>query len=166
MPGRLSMKQTKIQKELSSFPHFDTVFYFSDGWSMHQLISHLVQLSGPCELFVSSFSICEHAIRIFQNLKMENKVQQLTLLLDFNVFNTKRGLLFFLENSADQIYFTKCHAKTIIILNKNVRWCVVSSANLNVNNKHESGIVTRNPQVVDTAILKFQDIMSKSVKHK
>lgn len=158
------MNLTKLQKELSSFPDFESVFYFSNGWSMHQMIRHLVQLSGPCELFVSTFSICEEAIRLFHSLNNEGLIKKITFLFDFNVRNHKIGLLFFLQNLTTNIYFDKCHAKTVIIINDNVRWLAVSSANLNVNSKYEAGIVTRNTYLVDAALLKIQQAVDQSNK--
>lgn len=152
----MTTSHKNIAKELSSFPELETVPYFSRGWSMHQLIDYLLHLSGPADVFVSAFSISEPSMRTFLNLADDGLIQNLSFLFDFNIKRHKLGLLYFCSNITPKIYFDRCHAKTVFIINNQVRWCVLSSANLNENNKYECGTISRNPLFVDLAFLKYQ----------
>jgi len=124
--------------------------YFSDGeFSMHQLIEHLLEQTGPAKVVLSSFSITEVAIRTFQRLMESRTIQSMACLFDFTVRRHKLGLLFFASSVISRIAITKCHAKIVLIYNGKHYITVVSSANLNINDKIEAGVISADSKIFD-----------------
>lgn len=132
----------KINDAFSAFPDKDIIPLASDGdWSMHHLLEYLLEKYGPAEVWVSSFSITEVAIRTFLNLQEKGLIQQLHCLFDFTVKRHKTGLLFFASHIVSEIAIDKCHAKLILIRSEKVTITVVASANFNINDKKEVAII-------------------------
>lgn len=118
--------------------------YYSEGeFSMHELIEHVLHhYNEPALVRISSFSITENAVRTFLRLKEEKLICDLTLLLDTNVKRHKLSMLFFGANVANEIRLTKNHSKIVLLHYLNRLITIVSSANLNINDKIEAGIIT------------------------
>jgi hypothetical protein len=132
----------KIHEAFSKFEGNKIIPVSSDGdWSMHQLLEYLLGLSGPANVWISSFSITEVAIRSFLQLQEKGFIRELHCLFDFTVKHHKIGLLFFLNNVVTDVVVTKCHAKLILIENENCTIAVVGSANFNVNDKKEVAVI-------------------------
>lgn len=122
--------------------------FISDAeFSTHELIGHLLTQTGPSAVRISSFSISEIAIRNFFRLQESRQITQLSCLFDFSVKRHKLGLLFFASNVASCIRLTKVHAKLIFIDNEEWNLVVVTSANLNNNDKKEVGIIITSPEL-------------------
>ena len=136
MPKTLKkLENLKLQKNK------DIPFVSDAEFSTHELISHLLNQTGPSAVRISSFSISEMAIRSFFNLQESGQITSLSCLFDFNVKRHKLGLLFFASNVVSCIRLTKVHAKLIFIDNEDWNLVVVTSANLNINDKKEVGII-------------------------
>ena len=138
------LEKIKIPKGFTTLP------YFSNGdFSMHQLIEHLLEQTGPAKVVLSSFSITEVAIRTFQRLMENGTIQSMACLFDFTVRRHKLGLLFFARNVISTIAIAKCHAKVVLIYNGKYYITVVSSANLNINDKLEAGVISTDTNIFD-----------------
>jgi hypothetical protein len=125
----------------------ETIFPFaSEGtFSMHELLEFLLQKTGPATVRVMSFSITEVAIRTFLNLMEHGSIKKLECIFDLTVKRHRLGLLYFMNNVVSAISLTKNHAKLILIQNKNWKITVVGSANFNVNDKIEAGVISAQP---------------------
>jgi hypothetical protein len=120
--------------------------FFSEGtYSMHELLEFLLQKTGPATVRVMSFSITEVAIRTFLNLMENGNIKKLECIFDLTVKRHRLGLLYFMNNVVSAISLTKNHAKLILIQNKNWKITVVGSANFNVNDKIEAGVISTQP---------------------
>jgi len=131
---------------------------------MHQLIEHLLEQTGPAKVVLSSFSITEVAIRTFQRLMEQGTIQSLACLFDFTVRRHKLGLLFFARNVISQISIAKCHAKVVLIYNGKHYVTVVSSANLNINDKMEAGIISTDTAIFDYFYTKLIEGISGGIE--
>lgn len=142
-----------------------TVPFYSDSeFSMHELLEFLLLHSGPARVSISSFSVSEIALRSFVRLCENGSITHLRCLLDISVRRHRLGLLFFAAHIVSEIGLAKNHAKIILIKNQACRWVVVGSANLNLNDKIEAGIVSRDPALVAFFDLHFDNSFSKSLK--
>lgn len=138
----LSNKFGDIQeiKQNVTFP------FASEGrFSMHELLEFLLMKTGPANVRITSFSITEVAIRSFLNLMETGIILKLECLFDISVKRHKLGLLYFVNNVASSIALTKCHAKLILIENDKWRISVIGSANFQVNDKIEAGVISTSP---------------------
>lgn len=125
-----------IEKEII-FP------FSSEGtFSMHELLEFLLQRTGTASVRIMSFSITEVAIRSFLNLMENNRIEKLECIFDLTVKRHRLGLLFFMNNVVSAVSLTKNHSKLILIENSHWKITVVGSANFNVNDKIEAGVIS------------------------
>lgn len=115
-------------------------------FSTHELIGHLLNQTGPAAVRISSFSITEIAIRSFLKLRESGMITELSCLFDLTVKRHRLGLLFFAHNIVNEVRLTKIHAKLIFIDNADWNLVVVTSSNLNVNDKMEVGLIISNAE--------------------
>lgn len=71
-------------------------------------------------------------------------ITELTCLFDLTVKRHRLGLLFFAHNIVNAVKLTKIHAKLIFIDNADWNLVVITSSNLNVNDKMEVGLIISN----------------------
>jgi hypothetical protein len=141
-----------------------TVPYYSEAeFSMHELLEFLVEMTGPASILLTSFSITEAAIRTFHRLSDENRLKSIRCIFDNSVRMHRLGLLFFALNVTSEIALTKIHAKIIMIENENWKLTVISSANFNVNDKIEAGIITGCTDIFSFYSQKFEETFKKSL---
>jgi hypothetical protein len=141
-----------------------TVPYYSEAeFSMHDLLESLIELTGTASVKVTSFSITEASIRAFHRLSEERKITDLKCIFDLSVRMHRIGLLFFALNVTTAIALTKIHAKIILVKNEKWELTVISSANFNVNDKIEAGIVTGCSDIYQFYAQKFEETFQKSV---
>lgn len=132
--------------ELGNIEPDSVLAYVSENsFSMHELFAHLLETTGPANVRIMSFSITEVAIRTFLNLIDSGKIQKLQCILDLSVKRYRLALLNFMNNVVTEISLIKNHAKLILIENEQWKVAVVSSANFNVNDKIEAGVILTKP---------------------
>ena len=152
-----SLKELKLTKN-SNHP------YWSDSdFSMHELLECLLEQTGPAVVRISSFSITEIAIRAFTNLKDRGLITGLKCLFDFTVRQHRLGVLFFAANVITHIALCKCHAKLILIENDEWKVAVVGSANFNVNDKKEVGIISAVHSIYEKFSKKYDEWFAEAL---
>jgi len=138
--------------------------YVSEGeFSQHQLLEFLLTHTDAAQVQIASFSITEVAIRSFLNLIEKKYINNLTCIFDLSVRRHRLGLLYFMNNVVNSIALTKNHSKLILI--KNLHWeiTVVSSANFNVNDKIEAGVISTEKRFYDFYLKQFNNWFNKEI---
>jgi hypothetical protein len=135
----------------------------SGEYSMHELLEHLLGITGPALVRVSSFSISEVAIRAFYSLTASGTITRLDCLFDISVKRHKLGLMFFASNIGCRIALSKNHAKILLIENDRWKLVVVGSANLQLNDKNEVAVISTDPGFYDYYSQTFQLWFSKAL---
>lgn len=143
----------------------DSVFVFSNRTSQHELITHVLNQTGAADVFISSFSITEPAVRAFINLQDDKLLNKLTCLFDVQVKRHHLKTLFFADTVIDNIYITSNHSKVVLIENDKHHISIVGSANLNVNNKIEAGALFTQKHIYNSLKKRFEEELQKSVKY-
>lgn len=142
-----------------------TIPYVSDAdFSTHELIEHLLEQTGPAKVRISSFSITETAIRSFLRLQESGLITSLTCLFDLSVKRYRVGLLFFASNVINEIGMTNIHAKLAFIENETWKVVVITSANLNINDKKEAGVIISTPEDYKTMVAHYENWYAESLK--
>jgi hypothetical protein len=157
-----------LSKKFQSLPKLttnSTIPFSSEGeFSMHELIEFLLSETGPAKLKVSSFSISEVATRMFLNCMENGLITELQCVLDLSVKRHKLGLLYFASNIGTVISLIKCHAKIILIENENWHVTVIGSANLQVNDKIEAGVIFTGAEPFNFFSDKFEKWFNSGMK--
>lgn len=118
--------------------------FYSDGaWSMHQLLVALLELSGPCKLYISSFAMSETAVRTLHSLKDAGLVKKLHCVIDNRVETRSAGSLQLLRGISDRLALRACHAKITILEGEHCQMLVSGSANYTENKRMEVGYIER-----------------------
>ncbi len=124
-------------------------FWTKGRWSMHQLIKHVCDIVGECDVTLCTWAITEEPLRVIHNLKMAGKIRILRGLFEHKV--KSRGAAFaFAEQFFDEIYLSKCHAKVTVIEGKEKSVTIFCSANLTKNRRIEAGTIYCNTQAAIT----------------
>lgn len=138
-------------------------YYSEMEFSMHELLEKLMEITGPAKVKLTTFSITEAAVRVFHRLSDERKIIDLKCIFDISVKMHRLGLLFFALNASTEIALAKNHAKIILIENETWKLTVISSANFNINDKIEAGIITGCRDVYEFYSRKFDETVSKNI---
>lgn len=148
-------------------------FFLSNRFSLHNLFSYMLSLTGPAYVRISTFSLCEAAIRNFVNHAEAGDITGSSVLLDMSL--TKRSIdkLLFVGNVLSNIRLMDNHSKLIILSPVETRFIAshniaspiifLGSANFNDNRKFESGFISSDPQLVATAIECFDDMFNNAM---
>ncbi len=150
-----------LQKEIGSLHSEPTVFYWSNAWSMHELILYLLSQSGPSEVCISSFSVSEEAVRAFATAKDLGYIKKLTVLFDYTTKKHKADFVNFIHNVSDNIRTCANHSKGVLI-EGDLEIAVLSSQNLNRNHRLECGAITADHWTFGNLKSKFLEFYAKA----
>lgn len=126
------------------------VFWVSDGkWSMHEMLIALLNITGPAEVFISSYAMSETPARILTQLKNAGDIKQLNCVLDNRVDVRSAGSYQLMLSMCDKLVLVKTHAKVTVIVNDKWKVAVIGSANYTENERYEAGIITLFDDAVD-----------------
>jgi len=150
-----------IEKEIGVIQQNQYYHFFSEKWSMHELLLYVLSFSGPVKVTLTSFSISEMAIRVFVNAMEAGYITELNCLFDKNIHKNRTNLLFFANNVVTRIHLSRCHAKVILFENDNWKIVVNGSANFTINPRYEAGMICSVPD----AFLKYQTEINKAFEN-
>lgn len=140
-------KQQSLINDIGRLYQGKVCYYFSDEWSLHELLAYLLEQTGKADVLISSYSVSEASIREFLRLKESGLINSIRCLLDLTVKAHKGGILYFANNVADEIRLTANHSKLILIESETLCVTVLTSANFTVNPRYESGSITTDKEV-------------------
>lgn len=124
--------------------------FWSDGqFSMHDMLLFLLKITGPCKVWLSTFSISEVAIRAMNSAVMDSSITELNCLFDYTIKSNKTQLLFFASNVCTSIKLTPNHSKLILLENDHWKLVVVGSANMTPNPRKEAGVIITISDIYD-----------------
>ncbi len=131
-----------LQEEIGPIKPLIIKPYWSNGkWSTHELLSYLLSITGPAELFISTFSIGEIAITTLYNLFKEKQIIKLDMLIDYTAKKHRLELLNFATNMGAHIKIDSNHSKVILLKNDSWNIVVVGSGNMTPNPRYEAGVI-------------------------
>jgi len=122
--------------------------FVSNGhWSMHQLLQVMLAVSGPADVYISSYAFSELPARAIAECKENGLIRQLNCIIDNRIDVRSAGALQLIKNTADKLKLCATHAKVTVVNNDTFHFIVISSANYTVNKRYESGIIAESNDV-------------------
>jgi len=133
----------RVESVIGSLNMGESLHYVSAGeWSMHDVLFHLLNQTGPADVWVSSWSITEDPCRQLIRAMDAGKITNLNLLFDWRVKIRCPESAALAKHNASSCYLTSSHAKVTVVMNKGWQIAVVGSANYTNNPRIEAGIIT------------------------
>lgn len=113
-------------------------------WSNHELIAHLLIITGPANIWFTTFALSEAAARILLKLKETKQILEMTALVDFRAQNRHPEAYHLAKSLMANIRQYPNHSKVTVIENNDWQIVINSSANFTNNMRIESGIICIN----------------------
>lgn len=129
-------------EELNGFLENSLTPFLSLEIRSAQLIKYLVKQIGCCDVILTSYSLDMPTIKSIEVLKRKNKINRLTLIVDYRVMNASPSALHFARTIADEVILDRIHAKIWLFKNEKYQVVVNSSINLNTSKMKNAGTIT------------------------
>ena len=150
----------EIKEAISCLEPNAHIYFYSDSrWSSYQLLNHLLDLTGPADVWLTTYGISESAMRQITHRKQVNHINNLYFVFSDEVKRKKPAEIQIAISIATAYTMYPCHAKIIAIRNPTHHVLVLSSMNLNRNNKLEAGSLTTHPETVNSFITQLNKIL-------
>lgn len=138
-------------------------FYFSDRFAMHQLLNYYLDKSGPAHICISTFSMCENAIRNFIFNIEKDKILSIKAILDHSLLKRNLDQLIFAHQVIKNIRLIDNHSKLLLIFNPDCKIAIIGSANFNDNRKWEDAVIFINHPAFDKFAEQFNVVFNKAM---
>lgn len=146
----LGKRYDKCRQVIGKISMGDCIHYVSMGeWSLHDLVFHLLSITGPAEITMATWSVSEDAVRLMLKNIEHGLIKKLSLLLDWRVKVRRPEVLSLVKSNITEIRESSCHAKLAVIENDGWQICIVGSANLTNNPRIEAGVIHADKNAAD-----------------
>lgn len=134
------------------------IFASDKEWSTPDLIQHLLSITGPADVAITTYSVTDLAVTQFKNILTTGQIKSCRFVADRRVMKIAPEAFKKLEQSGIELKFRKCHAKMILISNDQYKVTVISSANFHRNPRWEAGTIFTCTAAFDFTESKFNEI--------
>jgi hypothetical protein len=138
--GGMSLKKFLPVIDLHKVTHYVT----RARWSMHDLLRHLLSVSGPSDVYFTTWSITMEPASEIVSLKKAGMINNLNAIVDSRVKHNAPEAYQMLMLNATRLKLAKIHAKVMIVINNDFSFSVVSSQNFTNVKRIEAGIIDPN----------------------
>jgi len=122
----------------------DHIYHFATmrgQWSTHELIGHLLTLTGPADVYITTWTITEAPARALVDLHQAGFIKSLSAVFDYRIKDGKPEPFQLVSGICSEMKLIKCHAKTCAIINEEWGVSLSGSANLSRNPRIERGCI-------------------------
>jgi hypothetical protein len=112
-----------------------------NGLNLHDVLSQVISITGPANIVLCSWSISVPAIKTIIKLKETGFIMFSFGVIDLRTRKDHAEAFGMVLNTFDGVRIFPCHAKVIVIQNKDWNVTIAGSANLTQNPKAERIIV-------------------------
>lgn len=145
--GQLALKSSKeLNTYFEDFGHDMAYFYASDGKvSSYQLVNYFLdRFNEPATVHITTWGFTETALRQLATRKQAGQIKDLYFLFSSKTKVNKANEFQLATSIATAYKIHPCHAKVYLVRTKNHQVSIITSGNLNRNNKLEAGVITGN----------------------
>jgi hypothetical protein len=148
--GKSKGFEIDLSKELPVIEMGSVIEFVSDGrWSIHQIVKHLITITGAVNVHLATWTITEEPLRMLFKLKNEGKIKELNCLFDHRIKERTPKSFQFASQFVDRIGLAKSHAKVTVLENEDWAISINSSMNWSKNPRTESGVIICTKQSAD-----------------
>lgn len=117
-------------------------------WSMHHLLFHILKLTGPADVYATTWSINEDVVRHLVEAKNTGLLRSMSFVFDYRVRKYKPAA-YFLSQQYFKSRVSSCHAKVTIIQNELFHISIIGSANYTRKDRIEVGVIFTEQNIAD-----------------
>lgn len=129
--------------DFGDFGHNKSWHLWNDnGLNLHDVLSQVINITGPADIVLCSWSISVPAIKTIIKLKETGLILSSFGVVDLRTRKDHAEAFGMLLNTFDGVRIYPCHAKVIVLKNSVFDISIVGSANLTQNLKAERIIVS------------------------
>lgn len=133
---------TSLDEVLELVPKSSCVHWVSEGsWNMHDLLIALLTITGPADVYLSSYGFSEYPAQLIAEHKERGIIKKLYCLIDKRINGKNPVDLGIILGVATKIKLVNTHAMVTVIENKKHMLAVIGSANYTNNNRYEAGVI-------------------------
>ena len=154
---------SRVEDVIGNFSMGDHIHYVSAGeWSMHELLAHILNLTGPAKVWVLTWSVSENAVKFLLDMLEKKLILDLRAVFDWRVKVRTPTIFAMVKYNIDGIKLNTCHAKMAVI--KNDKWAIsiVGSANFTNNPRIEAGTISADKDISDFHIKWIDNLIYNS----
>ena len=141
------------------------IIWVSNGkWSTHELLTSLLNITGPASVHISSYALSEKPTRQLILLKDAGLITELYCVIDNRVDTRTAVTLQIIKSICDDYALIDTHAKVTVITNGNWSIAVIGSANYTENKRYESGVIICTPAAAAFSIKWIEKALKDGVK--
>ena len=124
------------------------------------IIEHVLDWTGPAELWQTTFSVSEEFLRRMFNIAKKGKILSANVILDYKGTQKTLKLWHFIANVFNTAYLADNHSKILLARGRDSgrTVAVVTSQNLTRGNRYESSMLTTDPGVYATLLSDWEAI--------
>jgi hypothetical protein len=147
----LFCKSTDVLNDLfpSLNPNISRHYVSYGNWSMHELLLHLLDLTGPAEVYFTTWSLKEYPVRLMIDAIEKGKITKLCAILDSRVKIRNQDVYFLAKTQFTTLKLYDCHAKVCVIISHKWKISIVGSANMTNNPRVEAGVLSTHEHIAD-----------------
>ena len=133
-------KNPDIERLIGELKPGKSESFMTNSISVHEVLEHLLAITGPAVVYLMTFSISEAGVRSLAALADEGYLLRPRFLFDYTVRKNKLHLLLF-ANEVGTIRLASNHAKQILIHNEAWDIVVTTSSNFNKIERWETFVI-------------------------
>lgn len=139
---RLGSSGKKVAEVIGEITPGSIIHYKTKGkWSTHQVMSYLLDHTGPARIFLSTYTASEDPIRQIVKHLHDGIIQELHCIFDYRIKTYNPAAFQLISRNCPNIALVKCHAKVMVVMNDNWSLTAITSSNLNNNSRVEVGVL-------------------------
>lgn len=139
---RLGKSVIDLQRSIGELVPGQALQFSTAGrWSMHQLLEYLLQKTGPCRVWMTTWTITEEPMRALLAMIKDGLILELNAVLDYRIERRKPEAFQLASSIITRIKLTKCHAKVLVLKNETWSVTILGSANFSKNPRIEAGVI-------------------------
>lgn len=141
-------RKVDVLASLPSLERNSQLHFCTEGkWSAHELLAKLLEMTGPAEVALTSYSFTEDPLRMLKQYMDTGIIQDLFVLVDKRVEKENPRAYQLAVANFRNLQLVHIHAKVLVIRNAHWNLSVVSSANYTRNKRIEVGCITENESI-------------------
>lgn len=128
----------------------DCIHFTTGGrWSAHNLLHYLIGFTGPVNVWMSTYTISEDAVRLLSIMLDAGSILELHALIDKRFDGRNPRAMQFAKQRFNSLKLRDCHAKVTVLFNNEWAISMVGSANYSNNPRIERGTIFCSRKVAD-----------------